>query len=182
MGYIGGKFPPQPLLHVLKFPLLFLGLQHLLDDGLLLVGDFPDQGGDFLVHIPLLHLLQVQAVDGLHDLSRGPHGEKRRHQHHEKAHGAHGIEKVGKDGKHVVFSPGQPQHLAAFQPLSVVEGGLLQGVGPSGRLPLARGKGLPDLLPVPVIFHDGRIRLVVIEHRSVRIHQGDPLFRLLQFS
>ena len=102
--------------------LLLTQRTHLLGDDLILVVDLPQQGGELVIHIVVRGVVQVQPVDGGHNLlcqevgeENGEHGHYNRRADDPGQHGEHS----GKDG---VGLGRHPQDLAVFQPDCVVIG------------------------------------------------------------
>ena len=144
-------------------------------DGALLPGDFAQQGRELLVAaVILLRVLQIQGVHRRHDASGHAVGQNGAENEHHDDHHRRRLQHRQQQRPDGVLRHSQAQHAAVRQARCAVEGLLRQGGAHAAGFAAAACKRLGDLRPIGVVFHGGGIRLVVIDHRAVGFHQGDP--------
>ena len=138
-----------------------------------LAADLAQQRRQFLIRRLIARLVQVQSVDGLHQLPGYPgrqHQRQHKGQHQHQGHRLHSLDHQAPDG---VLRVGHPQNRTVREAQGVIDGLFRQRVGAADRMALPQHRRLMDLLPVGVIFHLGRVLSVIIKHRAVRVHQRD---------
>ena len=170
MGHVGGEFLADERR---LFDLLPVLLQLLL-----LVGDPAKQRLHFQIFfLPVIlpGVVQVNGVDRLHDhfgdLRCQEHGENQGNENHD----ADGTGKSQHQCPHGHLDNRKPKHAAVRQPLGAVQLLFCQSAGIAAALAVAFRQSLTDFLPLKVVFHGGRIRRAVIEHRTFGINPGHPV-------
>ena len=81
-------------------------------------------------------------------------------------------------GHHRLLRAGHTDHGAVIEPPGGIQGLLGQGGGVAPGGTGLTGHRLLDLLPVTMVFHSSCVGLAVIEHSTVCIYPGHPVFRV----
>ena len=174
MGHVGGEVPAElVLLFVLPGQVL-----HLLLELPVLGADALHQGLQLLIGGGFGGVLEVNVVDGLHNLPGGPGGGQEgqhRRQGQGPQGGGQGHPEQGQAGG---LLGGEANHGAVGDADGEVAGSVAQGAGVADALSEALAQGLLNLLPVSVVVHGLRRDLRVTENRAVGGNPGDAAARL----
>ena len=157
-----------------KLGLPLLEQVHLLLDGVVLPLQAGEEGGELVVGLTVLRVLQIQAQNRLDQPLGQPGGQHRREQQRQNQDDQNGLDHGDEQQPHRLLGAGQTDHRPVGEPLGDIQGLLRQSGGEALGGARLRGQGLPDLLPVGVVLHGGGVRLIVVEDCAVGGHPGHP--------
>ena len=169
----------ETLAHVLRdsdeLLLPALQISHLPLDLPLLAAELGQQRRQLLIRLAAGWIVQVDVVDGLHQLPGHPGGQHHRQDEGQQHHQGHRLQCLQHQHPDRVLGAGYPQHRPVVKPLGSIQRLLGEGLGIAKRLALPQHQRLMDLLPLGVVLHLRRVLPVVVEHGPVRIHPGHPV-------
>ena len=140
---------------------------HLLVDLPPLVLQTAQQGRQLLVGLVFQRVLQIQAVQRLHDPLGDAAGQQAGQDQRRSDDQQDGLEHPQQHGSRGDAAGGQAQHRAVRQTLGVVEHFGEHGVAVTAGLTGAVGQCLPHLLALGVVLHGRGIGAGVVEHHAV---------------
>ena len=169
--HVGGELSAQLVLLLVRLTQRL----HLVLDLLVLSADAPHQGAQLRIHVPLVWILQADAVDGFDDTLRHPISQKGGQPHRQHQHSYQRLELADQQGHHCVLGARQAQDGAIVQAQGVVGGLAGEGAGITGALPLASLHGLFHLIAVGMVLHILRLGHAVEQYSSVSVDPGDAV-------
>ena len=138
--------------------------------------DTGEQGGQLLIGVAVLRVLQVQIDNGPDDPLGHPGGQHCRDQQRQGQDDQNGLDHGQQQGHHRLLGAGHTNHRTVAEAASSVQGLLGQGRGVAPGGARLVGQRLLDLLPVAVVLHRGGVSLAVVEYGAVPIHPGHSVF------
>ena len=136
-----------------------------------LAGKPDEQRGEFVVYVVVLGVIEVQAVDGIHQLARGL-------ARHQRAQHDHNSEQQREDPQHPVHAPQRgfvrfrkAQSRAIGEPHGKIVRALSQRIGKPRAAARARRKRCLHFRAVRVVLHLRAVRFAIEQHAAIL---GDP--------
>ena len=157
------------LLKFIGFPPKLL---HLRGDLIVLTMDAVQERRDLLIYIVFQWLLQIQAVQGLHDLICHPAGKQRRKADSQHCNKNDGPQHPNHQKPRRFLAGGYSKHSSILKPLSFIKSLLGERRGCAHSAAESGFQSLPDLLTVGMIRHKGLVHPCVKEDRAICINPG----------
>jgi len=157
-----------------ELPLALAQLIHLPADGAVLLLNPGDQRRQLRIGLIHQRVVQVNLVDGVHNVPGQPEGQQGTEQQHRQHNAQHRPEDHQQHGHGRPLGTGDPEHAAILQPHRIIEVALQHGLRKTDIPACAVLQRPVNLPPVQMIFHARGIGDAVIEHRAVVIHPGHP--------
>ena len=166
-----------------KFMLLLLQFCQLVHNLPMLPLNAAQQRRNLFIRLIGQRIVQIQSIEGLHNLFGQAAGQQRRQQAGGQQHHRRRLEHHQQEADQGILDRRHADNGVILQPLRRIDHTGQQRGGIVLALSIAVSHGLLDLFPVQMIFHFGGVGVGVIEHCAVLVNPGDtipPDIQLLQ--